>query len=96
MNFIDDIELKNSDDTYNIIIEICPNTNNKDELVSPTFDRLYTVRKVIGLYPFYYGSFPQTLAGDRDPLDFILFTDKEHKQLDVVKVDVIGAIHTVD
>lgn len=47
-------------------------------------------------YPFLYGSFPQTLAGDKDPLDMILFTDKTHQLLDIVKVDVIGAVKTID
>jgi inorganic pyrophosphatase len=48
------------------------------------------------MYPFYYGSFPRTLAGDKDPLDMILFTDKQHQPLDLVKVDIIGAVKTID
>lgn len=96
MNYINQIALKNQDKTYNVIIEICPGNSGKNELVEPAFDKLVCVRDVEGIYPFYYGSFPQTYAGDKDPLDVILFTDIEHKELDIVKVDVIGAIKTVD
>lgn len=96
MNYINQIALKNQDETYNVIVEICPGNSGKNELVEPSFDKLVCVRNVEGVYPFYYGSFPQTYAGDKDPLDVILFTDIEHKELDIVKVDVIGAIKTVD
>lgn len=99
MNYIYDVPLKNLNDEHpsvNVVIEICPGTCDKMELVDTGFNELRCVRQVIGEYPFYYGSFPQTYAGDKDPLDFILFTDKEHQPLDLVKVDVIGAIRTID
>ena len=99
MNYINDIALYNkseTEDSVNVVIEICPGTSDKRELREPGFDKLITVRQVVGEYPFYYGSFPQTLAGDKDPLDFILFTDINHNELDLVKVDVIGAIKTID
>lgn len=99
MNYINDIPLYNKDEEFesvNLVIEICPGTDDKLELNDPGFNRLIAMRKVIGNYPFYYGSFPQTYAGDKDPLDFILFTDIEHKGLDIVKADVIGAIKTID
>lgn len=98
MNYINDVSLQHptKPDCFNVVIEICPGTSNKHELQSPGFNTLVCVRKVIGEYPFYYGSFPQTLAGDNDPLDFILFTDIDHKQLDLVQVDVIGAVKTID
>lgn len=97
MNFINDVPLYNKEeDNINVVIEICPDTSDKNELVDNSFDRLVCVRQVVGKYPFYYGSFPQTYAGDKDPLDFILFTDKNHNLLDLVKVDVIGAVRTID
>ena len=96
MNYIKDVALYNNDGTVNGVIEICPNTKDKNELVEPGFNRLQCVRKITIDYPFYYGSFPQTYAGDKDPLDMILFTNKDHKVLDLVKVDVIGAVKTVD
>lgn len=96
MNYIKDVPLFNKDETTNVVIEICPGTSDKNELVEPMFNRLTCVRQVEGTYPFYYGSFPQTYAGDKDPLDMILFTNVSHQLLDIVKVDVIGAVRTVD
>lgn len=97
MNYINDIPLYNSEeDNVNVVIEICPGTSDKNELCAPSFEKLVCVRQVVGEYPFYYGSFPQTYAGDKDPLDFIMFTDIKHNNLDLVKVDVIGAIRTID
>lgn len=96
MNYIRETRLFNEDDTFNVIVEICPGTSDKAELIMPSCNKLQVVRQVEGKYPFYYGSFPQTHAGDNDPLDVILFTDKQHSQLDVVKVEVIGAVRTVD
>lgn len=97
MNYINDVPLYNEgEDTVNLVIEICPGTSNKTELVTPRNERLICVRQVEGIYPFYYGSFPKTYAGDKDPLDFILFTDIKHQKLDIVKAEVIGAIKTID
>lgn len=96
MNYIKEVPLYNNDDTINVIVEILEGSNDKNELVAPKFDRLECNRYIPLQYPFYYGSFPQTLAGDKDPLDMILFTDKKHKLLDLVKVDVIGAVRTID
>lgn len=95
MNYIKDIKLKENGG-YNVIIEIPKGTNSKWELVDKTFDKVVEVRKVIGKYPFYYGSFPQTLAGDRDPLDMILLTKKKRKILDIVNAQPIAVIKTID
>ena len=96
MNYIKDIPLYNKDGTVNGVIEICEGSSDKNELLKPCFNALNKVRTVIYPYPFYYGCFPRTFAGDKDPLDMILFTNKEHSSLDIVKVDVIGAIKVVD
>lgn len=96
MNYISDVELKAKNRTYNIIVEIPKGTNNKFELVEPTNDRVECVRKVIGKYPFCYGCFPKTYAGDKDPLDVILLTKRKYKSLDIVNVQVIGVIKTID
>ena len=95
MNYIKDINLFENG-FYNMIIEIPKGTNCKYELVEPKNDHVQEVRKVIGKYPFYYGCFPRTLAGDNDPLDVILFTKRKYKCLDTVKVQLIGVIKTVD
>lgn len=96
MNYIKNIPLYNEDESVNVVIEICPGTSDKHELVEPAFNCLTCVRQVEGVYPFYYGSFPKTFAGDKDPLDAIVFTDIKHYPLDLVKVDVIGAVRTID
>lgn len=96
MNYIKDIKLK-EDYTYNVIIEIPKGINNKYELVEPGFDKVKEVRKVVGKYPFYYGCFPQTYAGDRDPLDMILLSKKKQRGiLDIVSCQPIGVIKTID
>lgn len=95
MNYVKDIKLKEKD-IYNVIIEIPKGTANKYELVEPENDKVECVRKVKGKYPFYYGCFPQTFAGDNDPLDMILLSNKKRKILDVVPVQVIGVIKTID
>lgn len=95
MNYIKDIQLKENGG-FNSIIEIPKGTNSKFELVDGKFDIVVEVRKVVGKYPFYYGCFPQTHAGDRDPLDMILISKRKFKSLDVVNVQPIGVIKTID
>lgn len=98
MNYIKDIKLFNNDElnTVNMIIEIVKGSKDKGELVAPDFSELKIVRKCKYKYPFYYGCFPQTLAGDNDPADAILLTREKHKVLDVVKVQPIAIIKTID
>ena len=98
MNYIKDIELFNKDElnTVNMIIEIEKGSKKKNELVAPNFDKVECVRKIKYRYPFYYGCFPNTLAGDKDPADAILITKEKHKVLDVVKVQPVAIIETVD
>jgi len=95
MNYIKDIRLK-EDSAYAGIIEIPKGTNSKYELVEPNNDHVICVRKVIGKYPFYYGCFPETFAGDGDPLDMILLSNKQRGILDIVSVQPIGVIKTID
>ncbi len=95
MNYIKDIQLK-TNNIYNIIIEIPKHTKHKYELNDKTFDKIDYIRDVYCKYPFYYGCFPQTLAGDNDPLDMILFTNKKHKILDIVEVIPFATIKTLD
>ena len=96
MNLIKQTKLKEQNNLYNVIVEIPKGTNNKYELNDPIFDKVEVVRKVKGRYPYYYGCFPQTFAGDKDPLDMILLTKKKFKKLDIVKVEILGVIKTID
>lgn len=95
MNYIRDLQLK-LEDGYTGIIEIPIGTNSKYELDEKSFDKLIKVREVKGKYPFYYGCFPRTLAGDNDPLDMILLSRKNRACLDIVAVYPIGVIKTID
>ena len=95
MNYIKDVQLF-TEKQYNMVIEIVKGSRNKNELVEPGFDQLRCVRKSLLKYPFYYGCFPQTLAGDGDALDAILISSKKHKELDIVEVLPITVIKTVD
>ena len=95
MNYVKEVNLKNGD-LYNFIIEIPKGTNSKFELNDPYNNKVIEVRKVIGKYPFHYGCFPQTFAGDKDPLDVILLSDNKFKSLDIIKVIILGVIKTID
>lgn len=95
MNYIKDIPLKKKDN-YNIIVEIERGTKNKTELQEPLFNNLILATKVSKKYPYYYGCFPQTLAGDKDPLDIILLTNKKRNLLDIVEVEIVGMLITND
>ena len=92
MNYIKDINLKEKDLSFNGIIEIVKGDKIKYELKDKTFDELLPVRLGKYKYSFDYGCFPQTLAGDKDPMDMVLLTNKKHKKLDVVEVQLIGVL----
>lgn len=96
MNYIKDINLKEKDLSFNGIIEIVKGDKIKYELQDKTFDELLPVRLGKYKYSFDYGCFPQTLAGDKDPMDMVLLTNKKHKKLDVVEVQLIGVLKTID
>ena len=95
MNYISDTQLK-INNCYNVIIEIPKGTNKKYELEDKVFDKVLCVRRVKGKYPFYYGCFPQTYAGDKDPLDMVLLSNKNRDILSIVEVEPIGVIKTLD
>lgn len=98
MNYIKDVSLRVANNNkYNAIVEIPKFTNKKLELVEPDNDRVASVRKTKCRYPFFYGSFPQTLAEDKDPLDVIIISKKLHyKPLTIKEVSIIGVIKTID
>ena len=95
MNYIKDVQLKQNNG-YNAIIEIPKGVKNKYELVDGSFDHLIVVRKMSHKYPYYYGCFTQTHADDNDPLDFILLTKRKFKSLDIVNVQPIAVVKTID
>jgi len=95
LNYIADVALKNNDQ-FNGIVEIVKGSRDKKELDEDTFTKLNVVRKVKKRYPFYYGCFPQTLAGDGDALDLIIITRKRLNELDIIPLDICGIILTID
>ena len=95
MNFIKELNLKDNEN-YNVVVEITKGSKDKNELVDNSFDKVECVRKCKLKYPFYYGCFPQTLAGDNDPADAIVLTKEKHNVLDIVKVQPIALIKTID
>lgn len=96
MNYIRENKLKVNELSFNGIIEISKGDKIKWELKDKSFDDLLPVRLGKYKYPFYYGCFPETLAGDKDPLDMVLLTNKKHKKLDIVEVQPIGVLKTID
>ena len=96
MNYINNTRLLNKNKTYNVVVEIPKGTKSKFELDEVNFEKLVEVRKIKYKYPFYYGCFPQTYAGDGDALDMVLITNKKFEKLDVVKVIPIGVVKTID
>lgn len=98
MNYIKDTKLITSpkDGVYNGLIEITKGDKIKYELKDKTFDELLPVRLGKYKYTFDYGCFPETLAGDKDPMDMVLLTNRKHKKLDIVEVELIGVLKTID
>lgn len=47
-------------------------------------------------YPYSYGSIPQTLAGDNDPLDAIIVYDEPFYPGIVLNCKVVGVVTTID
>ena len=65
MNYISDIKLE-TNDAFNVIIEIPIGTNHKYELADGTFDRLIDVRKYVTLCSLLPPVFPASITMDFD------------------------------
>lgn len=80
-----------------MIVEIPYNTNVKYEydkkLRRIRCDRILTTSM---MYPGNYGYFPNTLAGDNDPLDVLLISNFQLYPNTVIKVKIIGVLITED
>ena len=80
-----------------VFIEIAKNTNIKYEydhdLNAIICDRiLYTPFA----FPFNYGFIPNTLSGDGDPLDAIVYMDESLIPGSYIKCRIIGCLETID
>lgn len=85
------------DEEFYVYVEISKNTNIKyefdHELNSLVCDRiLYTPF----LFPFNYGFIPNTLSGDGDPIDALIYMDESLIPGSQIKCRVIGSLETID
>jgi len=80
-----------------VIIEISKGSNLKYEISKETnLLRLDRVLHTSMFYPGNYGYFPNTLAGDGDPLDVLVLTDYILQPGIIVECKIIGVLLTED
>ena len=80
-----------------IIIEVPYGSNIKYEIDKETnLLRLDRILNTSMTYPGNYGFFPNTLAGDNDPLDALLITNYPLQPGIIVNTKIIGVLITVD
>ena len=80
-----------------IIIEVSYGSNIKYEIDKDTnLLRLDRILNTSMMYPGNYGFFPNTLAGDNDPLDALLVTNYPLNPGIIVDTKIIGVLITVD
>lgn len=98
MNMIHDIPIgKKMPDQINVIVEVPLGSHDKieydEEINAFVVDRTLYSRLT---YPGNYGSIPQTIAGDNDPLDCIVLSNFPLYPGVVVSVRPIGMLITED
>ena len=82
---------------FDVIIEVSKGSNLKYEISKETnLLRLDRVLHTSMFYPGNYGYFPQTLAGDGDPLDVLVLTDYVLQPGIVVECKIICVLLTED
>lgn len=81
----------------NVVVEIPKGDRLKYEY-SENGEYLTVVRELHPRYryPFNYGFIPQTLAGDKDPLDAIVIHKESFAPGTILRCKVIGVITTID
>ena len=80
-----------------VFIEISKGSNLKYELCKTTnLLKLDRVLHTSMCYPGNYGYFPNTLAGDGDPLDVIVLTDYSLQPGTLINCKIIGVLITSD
>ena len=96
MNIENSENYENSEEVL-VFIEIAKNTNIKYEydknLNAIICDRiLYTPFS----FPFNYGFIPNTLSGDGDPLDALVYMEQPLVPGSYIKCRIIGCLETID
>ena len=80
-----------------IIIEVSCMSNIKYEIEKDSnLLRLDRILNTSMSYPGNYGFFPNTIAGDNDPLDALLITNYSLQPGVIVSTKIIGVLITVD
>ena len=80
-----------------VFIEVSKGSNLKYEICKTTnLLKLDRVLHTSMFYPGNYGYFPNTLAGDGDPLDVIVLTDYSLQPGILVNCKIIGVLLTED
>jgi inorganic pyrophosphatase len=94
---INNEKLLNKIDAIDVYIEISKNTNIKYE-----FDfeleclRCDRVLSTPFIFPFNYGFIPNTLSGDNDPIDAIVYMEYPLISGSTISCRIIGGLETVD
>jgi inorganic pyrophosphatase len=102
LSFWHDIPLRGGD-TVNMVVEIPRLARekmeiNKTEPMNPIFHDIRNgkLRYLHSPLSWHYGSVPQTLGDDGDPLDILDISDIERDLGDVVSVKILGALPLLD
>lgn len=93
LSFINEI---NPDEVL-VYVEIAKNSNIKYEF-DPNLNTIICDRILYTpfLFPFNYGFIPQTLSGDGDPLDALIYMEQELIPGSYIKCRIIGCLETSD
>ena len=84
-------------EAVNCVIEISKDSKAKYELdIDLNVLKLDRILISTMRYPSSYGFIPQTLSGDGDPLDVLVYCNTPIVPLAVVEVRLIGGLRTID
>lgn len=106
IHLLNDINYKNSDETYNMVVEIPSGTLEKWEVSKKTGTMKLEIRnskpRIVNFLPYVgnYGFIPQTKllksrGGDGDPVDVLLLSSSI-KRGEVVSIKIIGGLKFFD
>lgn len=88
---------ENPPEEINIVVEITKGSQNKFELDKESgMIKLDRVLHPPFKYKWDYGLIPQTLAGDGDPADGLIFVDEPSFPGAIIPVRPIGIMHMID
>jgi inorganic pyrophosphatase len=92
-----DIDIGETPETFNAVIEITRGTKTKYELDKETgLLRVDRILSSSAVSPANYGFIPQTLAEDNDPLDVLVLMQDDVTPLSVLRCHPIGVMLMLD